>query len=67
MPDNRAYLEKPQSFMISKTKDMDFISQEVKKKGYIPASNQYETQVNLLMKKNISIYKKQRYVYLKLD
>lgn len=60
MPDNKAHLERPHTFMISKTDNMDFISQIVKQKNLIPACNQYETEVNLLMKKNLSIYKKQR-------
>eukprot|EP00347_Sterkiella_histriomuscorum_P012830 403367062 len=60
VPDNQAHLEKPKTFLITQSKNNDFISQVQKQTRDLPAPNQYETQVNLLMKKNISIYKKKR-------
>ena len=48
--------------MISKSKGKDFITTVQKERGPLPASTQYETQVNMLWKKNISIYKKKRYI-----
>jgi hypothetical protein len=60
VPDNKAYIEKPHAFMISKTQNQDFMSKVLKLKANMPAPTDYETQVNLLMKKNLSIYKKQR-------
>ncbi|CDW89632.1 UNKNOWN [Stylonychia lemnae] len=62
VPDNYSYIDKPRTFMISKSKNKDFISTVVKQKQNIPGPQHYETQVNLLMKKNISIYKKKRYL-----
>jgi hypothetical protein len=43
VPDNYAHLEKPKTFMISKSKDKDFISTVTKQKAFLPGPAHYET------------------------
>jgi hypothetical protein len=61
MPDTRAYIPKPREFMISKSKDRDFLSAVTKDTKGSPGPTTYNVGLNLLMKKNVAIYKKERY------
>lgn len=60
MPDTRAYLTKPREFMISKSKDRDYLAEIIKERKGAPGPTQYNVGLNLLSKKNVSIYKMER-------
>ena len=60
LPDQRAYLSKPYTFKISASKDRDYLANVLKEKKLMPGPTQYNTGLNLLFKKNLSIYKRDR-------
>jgi hypothetical protein len=60
MPDTSAYLAKPHPFTISKSKDRDYLAPILKTKKDLPSPTQYDVTNNMLMKKNLSIYKLER-------
>lgn len=60
MPNNDAYLEKPRTFMITKSHKNDYLHALMKEKANVPSPDKYTHPPTLLFKKNISIYKKDR-------
>jgi len=51
---------KPYVPFISKSKELDFVSRVQKDHSSIPPPDKYETGVSMLLKKNLSIYKRER-------
>ena len=61
LPSTDAFFPKPRQFMISKNKDRNHLAGYATDKKMVPGPTQYNVGLNLLFKKNLSIYKKQRY------
>ena len=60
IPMNQSYLEKPHQFMITKSKKGDYLSSIMKEKEKIPSPDKYSDMGSMIMRRNLSIYKRER-------